>query len=72
MDINRVNSNAVHEMARANKRLEKRIEELEKRLIASSRPSLTDTEDSIQCGGCSSDIPIDEDYQFCHYCGQKL
>lgn len=43
-----------------------------KKQISNSGPSLTDPEDSIQCGSCSSDIPIDEDYQYCPYCGQRL
>lgn len=31
-------------------------------------------EDSRTCGGCGSDIDmfINDDYEFCPYCGQKL
>lgn len=48
------------------------IAELEARLKPNSLPSETDPEDSIQCGKCNSDVPIDGDYEYCPYCGQKL
>lgn len=70
--MDRINSNAVYEIAKANEGLAKRIEELEERLKPNSRPSPTDPENSIRCGQCNSDVPIDEDYKYCPYCGQKL
>lgn len=66
-----ISTGAVHERCRECDK-DHWIAKLEDRLKSNSRPSPTDPEGSIRCGHCNSDVPIDEDYKFCPYCGQKL